>query len=292
MSLSWPTAAEDPPRITGIRPLPHIPWGSHICIFYEGKEDLLDTAGAYLNAGLEADEFCVWAVSDPVSVEEARNSLRARIADFDAREAAGQAEILNGYDWYLAGDGIDIQRVTSGWKEKLHGALARGFQGMRVSGNAFWIESNQWKEFCEYEHELDRSLSGKRMIVMCTYSLRKSRAVDILDVVRAHNCTVARRNGEWDFLETPELKSAKAEITKLNSAIGVLSQPFSGSNLLTPRERVVLAQLVRGATGKEAGRNLNISPRTVEFHRANIMQKLGARNLIELVHRVTNPHAS
>jgi two-component system response regulator FixJ len=42
---------------------------------------------------------------------------------------------------------------------------------------------------------------------------------------------------------------------------------------LTPRERVVLGQIARGASSKEAGRALGISPRTIEFHRANIMQK-------------------
>ena len=101
---------------------------------------------------------------------------------------------------------------------------------------------------------------------------------------------LARRNGEWEFLESPELKQAKAEIDKLNGAIGVLSHSFIGSNLLTPREHVVLAQLVRGPTSKEAARVLNISPRTVEFHRANIM-KLGARNLVELVHKVSSKFA-
>ena len=107
-------------------------------------------------------------------------------------------------------------------------------------------------------------------------------------MVRAHNFTLARRNGEWEFLESPELKQAKVEINKLNGAIGVLSDAFNGSNLLTPRERVVLAQLVRGATSKEAARALNISPRTVEFHRANIMKKLGVRNLVELVRKVSS----
>jgi DNA-binding CsgD family transcriptional regulator len=43
--------------------------------------------------------------------------------------------------------------------------------------------------------------------------------------------------------------------------------------------------MVRGATSKEAGRVLGISPRTEEFHRANIMKKLNAKNLVELVHR-------
>jgi two-component system, LuxR family, response regulator FixJ len=55
---------------------------------------------------------------------------------------------------------------------------------------------------------------------------------------------------------------------------------------LTARERVVLAQIVRGASNKEAARWLNLSPRTVEFHRTNVMQKLGAKNAADLVRMV------
>jgi DNA-binding CsgD family transcriptional regulator len=53
--------------------------------------------------------------------------------------------------------------------------------------------------------------------------------------------------------------------------------------LLTPRERAALAQIVKGASNKEAARVLGISPRTVEFHRTNILRKLNARNVVELV---------
>ncbi len=56
-----------------------------------------------------------------------------------------------------------------------------------------------------------------------------------------------------------------------------------GFNLLTPRERDVLAQIVSGASNKEAGRSLKISPRTIEIHRARIMDKLGAKNAADLV---------
>jgi DNA-binding CsgD family transcriptional regulator len=275
-------------RRTGIRLLGEIPWGTHVCVFYETREDLLDTATAYFKAGLDSNEFCVWAVSPPITEEDAWTALRGSVPDLSGRRTAEQVEILRGNEWYLKEDRFDLKRITAGWSEKLSQALALGYEGLRVSGNAFWFERNQWKEFSEYELELDRSLAGQRMIVMCTYSLRESRAVDVLDVVRAHNFTLARRSGEWEFLESPELKQAKAEINKLNGAIGVLSHAFKGSNLLTPRERVVLAQLVRGATSKEAARALNISPRTVEFHRANIMKKLGARNLVELVRKVSS----
>ena len=52
---------------------------------------------------------------------------------------------------------------------------------------------------------------------------------------------------------------------------------------LTPRERDVFEKLVAGASNKEAGRQLGISPRTIEIHRARIFDKLGAKNVTELV---------
>ena len=278
--------AQDALRETGIRVIGDMPWGAHICIFYETKDDLLDTAVSYFIAGLKSNEFCVWAISDPITETDVKNALRLAVPDLDRHLAAGQIEILQGTEWYLKGGQFDLKRITNGWSEKLHGALAKGYEGMRVSGNAFWIETSHWKAFCEYEQELDRSLAGQKMIALCTYSLRASRAVDILDVARAHQCSRARRNGDWEFLETPELRQAKQEIKRLNGALDILSKPFAGHESLTPRERVTLAQIVRGASSKEAARTLGISPRTIEFHRANVMQKLGARNTADLVRRV------
>ena len=52
---------------------------------------------------------------------------------------------------------------------------------------------------------------------------------------------------------------------------------------LTARERVVLEHVARGLHAKEIGASLSISPRTVEVHKARIMAKLGARNVMELL---------
>ena len=66
----------------------------------------------------------------------------------------------------------------------------------------------------------------------------------------------------------------------------MLSRPFPDDDLLTPRERVALAHIVRGASSKEAARALGISPRTMDFHRANVMRKLGAKNSADLARKV------
>ena len=67
---------------------------------------------------------------------------------------------------------------------------------------------------------------------------------------------------------------------------GAMAERFPGQERLTQREREVLAQITGGASNKEAGRRLGISPRTIEVHRARIMDKLGAKNAADLV-RIT-----
>jgi MEDS: MEthanogen/methylotroph, DcmR Sensory domain len=111
-------------RHTGIPIVEGIPWGTHICVFYETKEDLLETAVSYFKAGLESSESCVWAVSPPISEEDATKLLRQDVPNFDARMSAGQIEILQGYEWYLKGHEFDPKLITAGWSEKLDDALA------------------------------------------------------------------------------------------------------------------------------------------------------------------------
>jgi hypothetical protein len=61
---------------TGIRFMGDMPWGTHVCLFYETPQDLLDTAVCYFEAGLKSNELYVWAVSDPISLPQAEKALR------------------------------------------------------------------------------------------------------------------------------------------------------------------------------------------------------------------------
>ncbi|WP_150496434.1 response regulator transcription factor [Roseibium aquae] len=99
----------------------------------------------------------------------------------------------------------------------------------------------------------------------------------------------AIRSGAFDFIEKPF--DADSVIERINLGITAMQNRadkgtgngFEGADLLTRREREVLNEITGGASNKEAGRILGISPRTVEVHRARIMEKLGARNAADLV---------
>ena len=59
----------------------------------------------------------------------------------------------------------------------------------------------------------------ERMIVLCTYSLAASGVAELLDVASTHQFAVARRKGNWEVVETPELEQAKKEIKQLNEEL-------------------------------------------------------------------------
>ncbi|MDB5448156.1 MAG: hypothetical protein JWQ97_3473, partial [Phenylobacterium sp.] len=156
-----------------------------------------------------------WAVAEGVSVPEAKAALSGAIPDLDRRLADGAVEILPRRDLYLPDDLFNMARILRGWREKLAGALAQGFDGLRISGDVFWMETSYRDDFCEYEAALDRALAGQQMLVLCTYPAKLSRAVDVLDVTRAHQVTLARRYGGWEVIETAELIRAKHDLVRL-----------------------------------------------------------------------------
>ena len=101
----------------------------------------------------------------------------------------------------------------------------------------------------------------------------------------------AIRNGAFDFIEKPfDLAVIAARVRAAIDAwqnggheLGILASDFPGCERLTARERQVLERIAYGASSKEAGRALGISPRTVEVHRARIMEKLRAKNAADLM---------
>ncbi len=196
-----------------------VAWGAHFCLFYETKEDLLDTLISYCKSGLESEEYCLWIVAEPLKIEEARDALQDAVPDLDRYLADSRLEIASARDWFLQGGTFDGKRVTDAWYEKLARISARGYAGMRVTGDTTWLAKKDWRHFCDYEDGLNEVIGNQRLAVLCTYPLAACGAPQILDVVRTHQFVLARRHGSWDVVETAALKRAKAEIKGLNEEL-------------------------------------------------------------------------
>jgi transcriptional regulator with GAF, ATPase, and Fis domain len=219
MKTPFATTQTNMMRRAGIDVVGDIPWGTHFCLFYDTKADLLETLVSYCKAGLQSQEFCLWVVAPPVTREDALEALRQAVPSFDRYVPDGGIEIVPARDWYLQDGAFDLNRVIAGWNEALRRASARGYVGVRVTGDTAWLERKHWKDFGEYEDALNESIANQRLAVLCTYPLAACGAQEILDVARTHEFAVTKRRGSWEVVETAGYKKAKTEIKRLNEEL-------------------------------------------------------------------------
>ncbi|MEQ8967965.1 MAG: response regulator [Azospirillaceae bacterium] len=140
---------------------------------------------------------------------------------------------------------------------------------------------------------VDVRLPGMDGLALNEHLQERGLAVPLL-VITGHGdvpmAVEAMKNGARDFIEKPFTGERIA--TAVREALAqdghetfpppepVIRQRLS---TLTTREREVMRHLINGGTNKAIARRLGISHRTVEIHRANLMRKLKARNLPQLV---------
>jgi len=101
----------------------------------------------------------------------------------------------------------------------------------------------------------------------------------------------AMRAGAVDFLQKPfkddelirRVQKALDQDLQLREQLGALEQIRARYDSLTPREREIADRLVAGDANKVIAIELGLSERTVELHRAHVMQKMEARGIAPLV---------
>jgi two-component system, LuxR family, response regulator FixJ len=102
----------------------------------------------------------------------------------------------------------------------------------------------------------------------------------------------AMQHGAFDFLQKPfrdqdlldRIQKAITKDGELRKSLGQHTRIRERLDSLTPREREVLDLLVQGKQNKAVAQDLGVSPRTVEIHRARVMEKMEVTSIAELVH--------
>jgi PAS domain S-box-containing protein len=198
---------------------------------------LIETLVPYFREGLENNEYCMWITAAPLQVRQAEAALRAGVPDLDRYFAKGQIEILDYKRWYLPSGKFRSDEVLQGWVHKMNVALERGFEGLRLTGNTFWLERAGWKDFTEYEAAINSVIGRYRMLAVCTYSLRKCGATEIMDVIANHQFALIKRQGRWEIIESPEHKKTQEALreseVRYRSLFSNMSEGFALHEIIT-----------------------------------------------------------
>jgi two-component sensor histidine kinase len=194
---------------TGLAGIDTLPWGSHLCQFFRGADDLRKTLVPFFKAGLDNDERCLLVATAPFGAAEARNALRNVVTRFDDRERRGQIAIHDVRDWYAGEGHVDGAQRIEGLLRCEAESRADGYRGFRTNGNIGWIARDRWRDFQDYETRVTRGIKGLRMISMCSYCLDRCGPQDVLDVVCRHDLTISRDGAGWSMQATGRDETAR-----------------------------------------------------------------------------------
>jgi hypothetical protein len=195
----------------GLPGLHAIPYGVHMCHFYETREELAAALVPYFRAGLRANERCIWMTAEPLDAAAAEAELVKAGLDPQVLAREGALMIRDHTDWFGTVDLSKPEQVMALWLEEERRALADGYRGIRITGNTSFVRPEDWPAFMAYEELADREFASRRIVTLCSYRLAHCAATDLLDVVRHHHCALDRPDHGWQILTArPETRALQA----------------------------------------------------------------------------------
>ena len=133
----------------------------------------------------------MWIIPEPATVEEALTELKKEIPNIDNYLCDGSFEFIRQEDWFIHEGKLDLHKIIERVEEKLAGALAAGYAGMRLNGTTAWLQRQQWREFHAFETALDEAITNHRLIVLCTFPLNQTGAA-AFSIRPARICSLVR----------------------------------------------------------------------------------------------------
>jgi len=213
-----------------------ISWGTHLCYFYEKKEDLLDILIPYFKDGLEENNYCMWITPEELSRSEVINSLKNSIPNFKSYLHSNQIKIVPYQDWYVKDKTLNLDLVLENWIKLLNQALDKGYNGLRVTGDCRWLGKDDLNNFVDYEIQVNSIIGNYQMIAICTYPIYKFNKFQILDIASSYQYVLAKKNKCYRIIENNDrrkiekqekiLQTNLEKIQKME-VIGILSSGIS-----------------------------------------------------------------
>lgn len=196
-----------------------MPWGSHICEFYDSPQGLIELLVPYFKEGLERNETCVWVVAD-LTIQDAIDALAAAVPDLRDRIASGQMKFAHHSEFHTHGGRLrPIDTLLDQWGKIA--AVANDSPGFRASGSMAWIKDEEnLADFTAYESKVHLVINNSRITAVCTYPTELASMFPAKELPHSHNKILVKR-GEWVYerlKDSQEVYSIFDSLTKQRSA--------------------------------------------------------------------------
>jgi len=225
---------KDNSRKSGIPKVGLIPWGTHFCYFYYSIEDLVDVIVPFFREGLKNNELCIWITSKKMQREEIPQYLKNKLADIANLET--RLKIIDFNDFYETNGKLHLEGTKEKLNKFIHFAQTSNFDGIRLSGDAYWLKKEYLEEFLVYEKEIDTQIKDLNNIVFCTYPINKFIKAEVLNISLIHDFAIFKRkegikvikSSERENLEREreEIQSQMHQMAKLNN-VGAITRGFA-----------------------------------------------------------------
>ncbi len=206
------------PRTTD-KALLDLPWGAHVCQFYESREEQLALLVPYFRQGLERNEACAWLVGD-LTIEEARDALAAVVPDLADRIAKGQMQIRHYSEFYTDPNGTVKAPEQLSYQFGAMGASAKadGYAGLRASGSVSWVtDPESMARFMAYETMVNLVIQDARIMAVCTYPAKAAAMCGCRELIHNHGNIFVKR-GEWVHDKSKDAEKIEAVFASLAEA--------------------------------------------------------------------------
>ena len=235
---------------TTIDVLAGAPRGTHSCLFYQTRNDLIDILVPYFKDGLESNEFCIWAATRFLDEKEITKAMRKAVPDFDKYSKRGQIEV-HPNDQYCLDDSISgphgVLRDIAGLIKSIQ---PWPYDGIRLAGNGSWFEGRDREALDEYEEQIDKITGKHRLTIIHSYWLDICGASEIMHVVGNHESALVKCEGNWQIIENAECKRAKEKLLECREC---LRSKASELSLTEERERRRIATDLHDCISQDLG---------------------------------------
>ena len=251
-------------RKSGVDFLGDIPWGAHICQFYQTRQDLIDIAVPYMKAGLENNEFCLWVACDPLDPQGALEAMISAWPGCEEYVERGQIKFLSHKGWYYREGPFDPKKMVESTIDIVNRALKNEYDGMRISSNMSWIEKSEWRKLSEFEKNLNGLDGAHPLVTMCSYPLAKCGPAEVAEVTKNHGTAIMKQGDNWEIMQPPtkvvvakEVRQGEGPTVKVTDKAPVESEEQIQAVFEGVRDAIVILDM--------AGKIVRVNKRVLEL---------------------------